>query len=318
LKDPIVLDVFYQMVEKADIVVENYRPGVTKRLGIDYDTVHKLNPRAIYLSFSAYGQDDPRSQKPLHDINLVAESGYFDLNGGHVPPMPPCDMACVSVGLQSLLTALYARERTGEGCHLDMAMADSFTWFNTILDARWFFFGERMDNTGCEYPAVGYNVYETKDGRRVAFGFYEDKFWEAFLTDVDRLDLVGTNKTHIENNPQAAAEVAALVKTKTADEWMRWLEDKSYGFSLCLDKTEAVTQMVENHPEMQDFVEYPRFGRVLQTNEPHRIGDYRPDLHAAKEPPLLGEHTTLVLEELGVNPEIIDDLIARGSVKVSE
>lgn len=316
LKNPEVLDAFYALVRKADVVIENYRPGVTKRLGINYETLKGINPRIIHLAFSAYGQDDPRSQAPLHDINLVAQSGYFDLVQGNVPAMPPSDFAAASVGLQSLLTALFVRERTGEGSFLDVPMSDSFTWWNSLLDSRWFFFGEKMDQTGCEYPSVGYNVYHTKDDRMIAFGFYEPKFWEAFLKDIDRMDLAGANKDYIELNPQAYEEVKQIVASRTYDEWAEWMQDKGHSMALCKNKTESIQEQVASNPCMQSFVEYPRFGRVLQTNVPHSIGNFRPSLNEASEPPLLGEQTHSVLSELGVSEARIAELAAQGAVKL--
>lgn len=318
LKDEKVLNLFYDLVRQADIVVENYRPGVTKRLGIDYEKLRDINPKIIHLAFSAYGQDDPRSQAPLHDINLVAQSGYFDLVKGHVPAMPPSDFAAASVGLQSLLTALYVREKTGEGSFLDVPMSDSFTWWNSLLDSRWFFFGEQMDNTGCEYPSVGYNVYRTKDDRMVAFGFYEPKFWEAFLEDVGRSDLAPFNKDHVDVNPEAYEAVAQIVASKTFAEWEEWSRDKKHSMALCKTKTESISESVEHNPAMQAFVEFPRFGRVLQTNIPHNIGGFRPDLAQASEPPRLGDQTKQVLRELGLDEDEIERLILKGSVKTSE
>ncbi len=318
LKNDDVLNAFYELVKRADVVVENYRPGVTKRLGIDYETLKGINPRIIHLAYSAYGQDDPRSQAPLHDINLVAQSGYYDLIQGRVPAMPPSDFAAVSVGLQSLLTALYQRERTGEGVFLDVPMSDSFTWWNSLLDSRWFFFGEQMDHTGCEYPAVGYNVYRTKDDRMIAFGFYEPKFWEAFLADIDRMDLKDFNKDHVDVNPQAYEEVKKIVASKTYDEWAEWMKGKSHSMALCKNKSEAIAESVADKPEIQDFIEYPRFGRVLQTNVPHVIGDFRPSLKESTEPPLLGEQTVKVLGELGISEEKISELLGSGAVKAPE
>ena len=106
LKDSEALQSFYQLAAQADVVIENYRPGVAARLGIDYETLRELNPGIVYCSFSAYGQDSPLSKKPLHDINVVAETGFYDLNEGHVALLPPTDFASAMVGLQGILTAL--------------------------------------------------------------------------------------------------------------------------------------------------------------------------------------------------------------------
>ena len=121
LKDPEVQARFYDLIKKADVLVENYRPGVTKRLGIDFETLHEINPQLVYVSFSAYGQNDPRSLDALHDINIVAKTGYYDLTKGAVALLQPADLSAAMVGLQGALTGLIARDEAG-GTHIDVSM----------------------------------------------------------------------------------------------------------------------------------------------------------------------------------------------------
>ena len=142
LKDPEVLDAFYKLVISADVIIENYRPGVAKRLGIDYATLSAINPRIIYCSLSAYGQNDPRSLSALHDVNIVTQTGYYDLTQGALALLSPADFAAAMVAIQSILTALIQRGMTNRGAHLDVAMYDSLVWWNAMLDSRWFFFGK--------------------------------------------------------------------------------------------------------------------------------------------------------------------------------
>ena len=141
LKNNEGLQAFYWLVHEADVVIESFRPGVAKKLKIDYETLHEINPRLIYCSLSSYGQEDPRSLKPLHDLNIQAQSGYLSLNGGNKAPLHLCDLATAMVSCQSLLIALYDREKTNKGRYIDISMFDSFVWWNSMIDSRWFFQG---------------------------------------------------------------------------------------------------------------------------------------------------------------------------------
>lgn len=313
LKDEEVLERFYQLVARADVLVENYRPGVAKRLKIDFGTLHKINPNLVYVSFSAYGQNDPRSLDALHDINIVAQTGYYDLTNGAVALLQPSDLAAAMAGIQGALTGLIARDKA-KGTHVDVSMYDSLIWWNAMLDSRWFFYGKTLTSGMREYPSVGYNIYRTKDGRMISFGLYENKFWNEFCDDIGRPDLYDTLKDTPEQNPIAYQAVVDFAASMTYDEWITWLEDKTYAIAPCLNKSEAIALAVETNPQTINYVDFPRFGTALQTNTPHVIGDMRSDLSEAREPALLGESTRSVLSWVGASTKEIDAMVERGAV----
>ena len=313
LKDEEVLKRFYQLVARADVLVENYRPGVAKRLKIDFETLHKINPNLVYVSFSAYGQNDPRSLDALHDINIVAQTGYYDLTNGAVALLQPSDLAAAMAGIQGALTGLIARDKA-KGTHVDVSMYDSLIWWNAMLDSRWFFYGKTLTSGMREYPSVGYNIYRTKDGRMISFGLYENKFWNEFCEDIGRPDLYDTLKDTPEQNPIAYQAVVDFAASMTYDEWIAWLEDKTYAIAPCLNKSEAIDLAVETNSQTINYVDFPRFGTALQTNTPHVIGDMRSDLSEAREPALLGESTRSVLSWVGASTKEIDAMIERGAV----
>lgn len=315
LKDPEILEAFYQLVISADVLIENYRPGVAKRLGIDYETLSKINPRLIYCSLSAYGQDDPRSLSPLHDINIVAQTGFYDLNGGNVALVPPADFASAMVALQGILTSLFQRNLTNKGAHVDVSMYSSLVWWNAMLDSRWFFFGKDFPSTKREYPSIGYNIYRTKDDGLVAFGFYENNFWNEFCHDIGCDELYDTLKDTQEENPQGYAKIQEIAASKTHQEWMDWTQDGKHPITPIYNKTEAVQYCIDNNPGLLEYVEFPRLGKVLQTNTPHIIGETRASLSDAREPELLGESTCKVLKELGIDEAKLEELKQRGAIK---
>ena len=170
---------YFRLVETADVVIENFRPGVTRRLGIDYEAEKSVKPNIIHCGMSSFGQDDPRSLKALHDINFQALSGYLSLNGGKISPIHFVDVSTGMVAIQSILAALLQRSYTGEGAFCDVKMFDSFVWWNALIDARYDFYGGQITPDTLDFPALSYNVYPTKDGGSVSIAMLEEKFWAA-------------------------------------------------------------------------------------------------------------------------------------------
>jgi crotonobetainyl-CoA:carnitine CoA-transferase CaiB-like acyl-CoA transferase len=212
------------LIERADILIEQFRPGVMARLGLGYDDVHKLHPRLIYCSISGYGQSGPRADEAGHDINYIGNTGLLDLQPGPlaspvVPPMLAADIAGGSFpAVINILLALRARDQSGQGCRLDIAMTDAmftFAWYALALGAA----------TG-QFPKSGemwlvgssprYQLYPTKDGRIVACGAIEQKFWLAFTA------AIGLPAEFVNDRRDAKATrdaVAKLIASRTADEW---------------------------------------------------------------------------------------------------
>ncbi len=212
------------LLERADILVEQFRPGVMGRLGLGYEEVHKLNPKLIYCSISGYGQSGPRVHEAGHDINYIGNTGLLDLQPGPrdhpvVPPMLTADIAGGSFpAVINILLALRARDQSGQGCHIDIAMSDAmftFTWAALALGAA----TGRFPTPGEMWLVGGsprYQIYPTKDGRLVACGALEPKFWSAFTKAISLPpELVDDMR-----NPKATRDaVATLIANRTSDEW---------------------------------------------------------------------------------------------------
>jgi alpha-methylacyl-CoA racemase len=211
------------LLKRADILIEQFRPGVMARLGLGYDEVRALNPRLIYCSISGYGQSGPRADEAGHDINYVGNTGLLDLQPGPidrpvVPPMLAADIAGGSFpAVINILLALRARDQNGQGCHLDIAMSDAmftFAWYALALGAA-----AKFPKPG-ELWLVGssprYQLYPTKDGRIVACGAIEQKFWLAFTTAIG----LTAEFAHDLRDPAATRDaVAKLILVRTAEEW---------------------------------------------------------------------------------------------------
>lgn len=311
LKDKDTLEAFYKLVKKADVLIESFRPGATAKLGIDYGALHAINPRLIYCSLSGYGHDDPRSLKPLHDINMQAQSGYLSLNGGVKAPLHLCDLATAMVASQSILIALRERDRSEIGRYLDISMFDCFVWWNSMIDSRWSFLGEEISPQTIAYPddCPFYNIYDTKDGGKLSIGLIEEKFWNTFCDLVDHPEIKDRTQAGVYET------VKEIIASRTLNEWTDWLKDKDLCIAPVIDKTSAICQILEQEPHTMAYLDFPVTGSTLQTNLPHAIEGVRPSLESFNPPPLLGQDTRVVLEELGYSNGLIDELIEKGAIR---
>jgi crotonobetainyl-CoA:carnitine CoA-transferase CaiB-like acyl-CoA transferase len=212
------------LIARADILIEQFRPGVMARLGLGYDDLQAINPKLIYCSISGYGQTGPRAGEAGHDVNYIGNTGLLDLQPGPIqaPVLPPLLAADIGGGsfpaVINILLALRARDQSGQGSHIDIAMTDAmftFAWYALALGQA----SGHFPKPG-ELSLVGgsprYQLYPAKDGRIVACGAIEQKFWLAFTS------LVGLAPELVDDrrDPRATREaVATLIATRTSDEW---------------------------------------------------------------------------------------------------
>lgn len=224
LKDKDDREKLKPLIARVDILIEQFRPGVMARLGLGYDDLRALNPKLIYCSISGYGQSGPRAGEAGHDINYIGNTGLLDLQPGPIeaPVVPPLLAADIGGGsfpaMINILLALRARDQSGQGSHIDIAMTDTmftFAWYALALGQA----GGRFPKSGEMSLAGGsprYQLYPTKDGRIAACGAIEQKFWQAFTA------LIGLAPEFVDDrrDPKATrAAVAKLIGARTSDEW---------------------------------------------------------------------------------------------------
>jgi crotonobetainyl-CoA:carnitine CoA-transferase CaiB-like acyl-CoA transferase len=305
---------YFRLVETADVVIENFRPGVTRRLGIDYEAEKSVKPNIIHCGMSSFGQDDPRSLKALHDINFQALSGYLSLNGGKISPIHFVDVSTGMVAIQSILAALLQRSYTGEGAFCDVKMFDSFVWWNALIDARYDFYGGQITPDTLDFPALSYNVYPTKDGGSVSIAMLEEKFWAAFLKALDREDLLPYKRFRRQEAPEAFAAMESIFLSRTTQEWKDFLSDKDICAMPTQTKEEAISYIISSDTGLMRYITFPRTGKTLQTRSPISLSSVPISLDGATPCPLLGEHTVDVLKDLGYSQENIQSMIEAGAV----
>jgi crotonobetainyl-CoA:carnitine CoA-transferase CaiB-like acyl-CoA transferase len=212
------------LLSRADVVVEQFRPGVMERLGLGYPAVAAINPRLVYCSITGYGQTGPRAGEAGHDLNYIGTTGLLALQPGPPgqPTVPPALVADIAGGsfpaVMNILLALRQRDLTGQGCRLDIAMADAmfcFAWYALAVGQA----TGRFPGPGELLLAGGsprYQLYPTRDGKLVACGALEQKFWLAFVATIGLAPQFANDAAE----PQATkAAVAAIIARETAEHW---------------------------------------------------------------------------------------------------
>lgn len=213
----------FALARQADVLVESYRPGVMRHLGLDYESLRAVKPDMIYCSLTGYGQSGTMHQLGGHDLNYQAISGFLsatrDADGRPVvSEVPIADYAGGLYAAEQICAALVRRERTGEGCFLDIASVDVLaTWMG--LHVMLTHAGEPDGMRSFLNSLINYRVYETADGRYVALAALEEKFWHNFCHAVGREDWEGYAGQSVDECPDVYEELKALFLTRTQAEW---------------------------------------------------------------------------------------------------
>ncbi|CAM5216102.1 hypothetical protein ARD30_02775 [Bosea thiooxidans] len=262
------------LIAQADILIEQFRPGVMERLGFGYEALKVLNPRLIYCSISGYGQSGPRAQEAGHDINYQALGGLLgqSLERGEPPPLPPPLVADIAGGTMpavlNILLALLQRGRSGEGCHLDIAMADAMPTFAWYGLAQGQVTGSFPD--GGEGLLTGqsprYGLYATADGWFLAVGALEPKFWQGFC---DGIGLDAALRDDRRDPEATRAGIARIVASESAGHWRAVLEPLDCCCTVVRTLEEAVSDPQMTARGLLDAqVEEPGGRRLVSTPLP--------------------------------------------------
>jgi len=228
LKDPAQRVRIDHLIDEADVLVEQFRPGVMQRLGLDYTTLAQRNPKLIYCSITGFGQTGPKAMIAAHDLNYQAQTGMLALGGDaqgapHIPPSLTADIAGGAYpAFMNILLALRQRERTGKGCYLDVAMADNlFPLMSWALGNGWG--NAQWPKAGAERLTGGssrYQIYRTADNRYLAAAPLEEKFWRIFVTRIGLPELVDAP-----DDAHTRTRVTAMIRSQNAQHWLQQLGD---------------------------------------------------------------------------------------------
>lgn len=308
LKQTEARDIFLKLAATADVVLEQFRPGVVDRLGIGYAAVSAVNPRVIYCSLTGFGQTGPHRDRSGHDLNYLALSGVLGLTTDEqgkpvIPGVQVADLAGGMIAGFAILAALIARERTGRGQYVDVSMFDVMLSMLPI-PASHHFAGKTIE-VGGKYVLSGaypfYNVYETGDGQFMTLGALEPKFWANFCERVGRQDLIARQFDDGDRRAELFDEVRAIFKSKTQSEWVELMRDADCCTEPVLSMNEAFGHAQARAREMVCELACPDEEGIKQLGFSYKLSDTSPGMkHAA---PALGQHTDELLAALGIDEE---------------
>jgi len=306
LKQAAARDLFLKLAATADVVLEQFRPGVVDRLGIGYETVREINPRIVYCALTGFGQTGPHAGRSGHDMNYLALSGVLGLTTDErgkpvIPGVQVADLAGGMIAAYGILAALMARDRTGQGQYVDVSMYDVMMAMLAIPAAH--HFAGKTTEVGGKYALSGaypfYNVYETSDRKFMTLGALEPKFWANFCQRVGREDLIARQFADGAQREALFAEVRDIFKAKTQSEWIAAMREADCCCEPVLSLTEAFAHPQATAREMVIDMTTPSGEHHQQLGFAYKLSDTPPQVECAA--PALGEHTDQLLAAIGIS-----------------
>lgn len=308
LRNPEGVGIFKQLAKEADVIVEQFRPGVMDRLGVGYEIIKKINPRIIYCAITGYGQDGPYRDKAGHDLNYCGFAGVTSLNRTRegVPVLPGLQVADMCAGglhaLVGILIALLARERTGKGQYIDISMMDGCVSFLPFILQAYLIDKQKPEiKLGTLLGGTpAYQIFKCQDGKYITIGALEPKFYEALCRAVGREDLIGGGIL-----PEVREEFERVFLTKSRDNWFEILRK----VDTCVAPMNEIWE-VEDDPQVQARnmiieVDTPH-GKMKQIGFPIKMSETPATFRFSA--PQVNEHTSEILKDLGYNEDQIKEL----------
>jgi len=317
LKAPAGREAFLRLAQRADVIVESFRPGVVDKLGVGYAAVAARNPRIVYCSITGYGQTGPYRDRAGHDINYLGYAGVLDQTGtsGGPPALSNLQVADLLGGSMNastaILAALFGASRTGQGSHVDVAMTEGSLAHNIFALHAIESLG-RVQARGADLLTGGvpcYGVYATQDGRYLAVGALEGKFWRVLCEAIDRPDLIARQLSTGHAGALVRQQLAAVFAQQTQAQWIERLADIECCVSpvLSLDESLADAQV-----RARDMIVSGADG-IRQYAPPFRLSGHT--FAVARPAPAQGEHSAEILREAGFSAEEIGLLADSGTLR---
>jgi crotonobetainyl-CoA:carnitine CoA-transferase CaiB-like acyl-CoA transferase len=315
LKQAAGVEAFLRLARDADVIVESFRPGVMGKLGVGYETVKALNPRIVYCAITGYGQDGPWRDRAGHDLNYIATAGVLDQIGCRdgAPAIPNLQIGDLLGGaltaVMGILAAVIGAKATGQGRYVDVAMTDAsfahaYTGLLSVL-ARGQTLPRGTDDLNGGLP--GYGLYRTQDGRWLAVGALEPKFWQILCDAVARPDLKPHGLARGAEGARARAELETLFAEQPLAHWAELFAHYDCGVTPVLTFEEAL-----DHPQLRARGMLQEHGGLRQFAPPLKMSGL--DFAVRAEPPQVGADSTVILREAGYAEAEIERLRQLGVI----
>lgn len=314
LKTPAGREVLLRLLKEADVFLEGFRPGYLKMLGLDYESVSKINPRLIYCSITGFGPEGKYKHMPSHDLNVIGLAGVAAPEDGTDISVPSVQVAALGGSLNAIsgiLMALYARERTGKGQLVNVDLYSSainaeITAISSVIGCR---------ETGM--PSFGrtashyYSVYQTKDGRYLSIGTIEPKFWQKMCRLIDLPELEN-RQFDFAHSAEIKEKLAAAFAGKTQDEWLELIGKDEFCVTPIRTLQEALDSSLTTEQSQMLVTKKEDFGNYTYVKSAAKLSDTPGTIR--KRAPYLGEHTQEVLESAGYTKEEIAAMHEKGEI----
>lgn len=309
-----------ELARRADVIVENFRPGVAAKLGLGYEAVSAANPRIVYASISGYGQANSESRKPGYDPMMQARSGLMSITGDidGLPSRVGVATADISAGLWTaigILAALHHRSVSGQGQSLDISLFDAQVSWLTNVASAWFASGEVPGRYGTGHPSiVPSEAFRTQDGLlMVAAG--NDAMWLRMAGALGVPELgadprFATNASRVSHREELRRELEHVLSGDVSSAWLARLDAAGVPAARVNSIGEALTDPLLAERDMVVELEHATVGPVRSVGSPLKLSATPTSMRHA--PPLLGQHTVAILREVGVDEDLIDEMIRRG------
>lgn len=324
LKDPEGVNIVRKLALQADVLLENFRPGTLKRLGLSPDELRKDNPKLVTCSISGFGHTGKDANRPGYDLIIQGEAGLMDITGD--PAGSPtkigtsiADLVTGQFASQAIMAALLERTRTGKGRHVEISMLDSLASLLTFNAGIYFATSESPKRRGNEHPTITpYETFKARDGW-INIGVANDKFWELFCEVIEQPSLrtdsrFETAVQRVRNRAELIPIVASIIEKKPRSFWIEQLQKKGVpcGDIRSVGEVCEAEQIVSRGMVIE--MKHPTAGIVKNIDSPFRFDDTNDgDLHT--HPPLLGQHTReMLMTSLQLTDSQVDDLVKKGVV----
>jgi len=312
-------EIFFRLAEKADVIIENFVPGVVKKLGVDYEAVKKVKPDIIYCHVSGFGQDGPYRDRPAFDQLIQGEAGIISYTGTRETPckinVPITDLLASMYGAYAVLAALLRREKTGEGMEIDISLFDCAVTMMLNLMNMAIVEGMKDEELrmGTKYfLATPYEPYPAGDGKLVNVVVATEWHWKEFCKAVGLEELLddprfATNQQRLKHREQLERIIIEKFREKPRDDWIEILLKAGVPCGAVNTIQEVIEHPQTKHRKTVVEVDYPELGKIKLFNNPVKFSGFEVEV---RRPPKLGEHTEEILKSIGLSEEEIADLRA--------
>jgi formyl-CoA transferase/CoA:oxalate CoA-transferase len=309
-------EILERLIAKADVLVENFRPGTLDRAGFGWEAVHAKHPTLVYASISGYGQTGPRREEAGYDAVMQAEGGLMSVTGEEDRPgyrlgVAITDMVSGLYCAQGITAALLARERTGQGQRVDIGMLDTTAALLTYQAANWFATGVTPKRQGNRHATIApYETFTTSDGE-IVIAVGNDQIWQRFCPAIGLPELAAdprfaANKDRMANYDAMRPPIDRAFRTKTCAEWIQILNDAGVANGEVRDIGQMLNDPQLEARRMIETLMHPTVGATRVIGAPIKLSETAASVRTP--PPVLGQHTDAVLAEMGYDSAAIDGL----------